>query len=68
MQLENVETFDFIEFEEAVESGMEVSLDGPMSTLNLHYIIIEAFDDKDVIQLECGLVPMEWKTGFVFGQ
>ena len=67
MQLENVETFDFIEFEEAVESGMEVSLDGPMSTLNLHYIIIEAFDDKDVIQLECEVAPMEWKTGFVFG-
>jgi len=67
MQTQIIRPFDQIEFEEAVKSGMEVSLDGPMSIIDIHCMIVDAFSEYDEIPLESGPVPLEWKTGFVFG-
>jgi len=67
MQKQIASTFDHIEFQEAVEGGMDVSLDASMSIVNLHYEMIEAFYNKDVIDHKGELVPIEWETGFIFG-
>jgi hypothetical protein len=62
-----IETFDHSEFEEASESGMDALSIGKWDVQDIHMLIIETMDVYEALGVEGGIIPSEWKTGFVFG-
>ncbi len=67
MQQVNIETFDHSEFEEAIESGMDALATGTWNLKDIHTLILETMAVYKALDVEGGIIPSEWKTGFVFG-
>ncbi len=67
MKEQVIETFDRSEFEEARECGMDALSVGKWEFQDIHTLILETMDKHEALDVEGGIIPFEWKTGFVFG-
>jgi len=65
MQKRTAQTFNVMEFEDAMEAATDVVAERVWNMQEIHSLIISTMEDRTLLHGEP--VPEEWKTGFVFG-
>ena len=65
MQKQITPIFNSIEFKDAIEGSTDIFVGHVWSMEEIHELIISTMTDVSLVNGEA--IPMEWRTGFIFG-